>query len=80
MARGRYIHSAGVVHRDLKSKNLLVNRSCDLKICDFGMARLLGTVSDGAPMTESARCGAGRFTPSTTWNRHQDVRQASGVI
>ena len=26
--------------RDLKPGNLLVNRNCDLKICDFGLARL----------------------------------------
>ncbi|KAL6506331.1 Mitogen-activated protein kinase 1 [Orobanche gracilis] len=36
----KYIHSAGVIHRDLKPSNLLVNSNCDLKICDFGLARL----------------------------------------
>jgi len=35
----KYIHSAGVVHRDIKPSNLLINASCDLKICDFGLAR-----------------------------------------
>jgi tRNA A-37 threonylcarbamoyl transferase component Bud32 len=35
----KYIHSAGVIHRDLKPSNLLVNSNCDLKICDFGLAR-----------------------------------------
>ena len=33
------IHSAKVLHRDLKPNNLLVNKNCDLKICDFGLAR-----------------------------------------
>lgn len=36
----KYIHSAGVIHRDLKPSNLLVNENCDLKICDFGLARV----------------------------------------
>ena len=35
----KYIHSANVLHRDLKPRNLLVNSNCDLKICDFGLAR-----------------------------------------
>jgi serine/threonine protein kinase len=35
----KYIHSAGVLHRDIKPSNLLINASCDLKICDFGLAR-----------------------------------------
>ncbi|XP_028967706.1 mitogen-activated protein kinase ERK-A-like [Galendromus occidentalis] len=36
----KYIHSANVLHRDLKPSNLLLNSSCDLKICDFGLARV----------------------------------------
>ncbi|PRW45211.1 mitogen-activated kinase 3 [Chlorella sorokiniana] len=35
----KYIHSASVLHRDLKPSNLLLNATCDLKICDFGLAR-----------------------------------------
>eukprot|EP00455_Lapot_gusevi_P000142 TRINITY_DN1005_c0_g1_i3.p1 TRINITY_DN1005_c0_g1~~TRINITY_DN1005_c0_g1_i3.p1 ORF type:complete len:288 (-),score=43.21 TRINITY_DN1005_c0_g1_i3:130-993(-) len=35
----KYIHSARVLHRDLKPSNLLLNGNCDLKICDFGLAR-----------------------------------------
>lgn len=36
----KYIHSANVLHRDLKPSNLLLNSNCDLKICDFGLARV----------------------------------------
>ncbi|KAG0181461.1 Mitogen-activated protein kinase [Apophysomyces sp. BC1021] len=35
----KYIHSANVLHRDLKPDNILVNQNCDIRICDFGMAR-----------------------------------------
>lgn len=35
----KYMHSAGVLHRDLKPSNLLLNSNCDLKVCDFGLAR-----------------------------------------
>jgi len=41
-----YLHSANVVHRDLKPANILVNKSCDLKICDFGLARGLAGGDD----------------------------------
>lgn len=35
----KYMHSANVIHRDLKPGNLLVNGQGQLKICDFGLAR-----------------------------------------
>jgi len=37
------IHSAGIVHRGLKPANLLLNANCDLKVCDFGLARSVKT-------------------------------------
>jgi serine/threonine protein kinase len=45
----KYIHSASVIHRDLKPSNLLLNANCDLKICDFGLAR---PTSENEFMTE----------------------------
>ncbi|CCW67944.1 unnamed protein product [Phytomonas sp. Hart1] len=38
----RYLHSAGVLHRDLKPSNLLVDADCNLRLCDFGLAREVG--------------------------------------
>ncbi|KAI9108288.1 hypothetical protein K1719_020771 [Acacia pycnantha] len=45
----KYMHSANIIHRDLKPSNLLVNANCDLKICDFGLAR---TTMENDFMTE----------------------------
>ena len=42
----KYIHSANVIHRDLKPSNLLINRNCELKIGDFGMARGLSSSAE----------------------------------
>ncbi|KAG0353613.1 Mitogen-activated protein kinase [Gamsiella multidivaricata] len=47
----KYIHSANVLHRDLKPGNLLVNADCELKICDFGLARGFSEDAEGF-MTE----------------------------
>jgi mitogen-activated protein kinase 1/3 len=44
----KYIHSANVLHRDLKPSNLLIDLNCDLKICDFGLARIADPTHDHA--------------------------------
>ncbi len=35
-----YMHECGIIHRDLKPRNILLSSCCDVKICDFGLARL----------------------------------------
>ncbi|WOG85077.1 hypothetical protein DCAR_0104264 [Daucus carota subsp. sativus] len=47
------IHRMKVAHRDLKSANCLVSRYWTVKICDFGLSRVLTTT----PMRDSSSAG-----------------------
>ena len=41
-----YLHEGlepKVVHRDVKSSNILIDRQWNAKVADFGLAKLLGT-------------------------------------
>lgn len=60
----KYIHAANIIHRDLKPSNLLVNGNCDLKICDFGLARVANMEDPDLDLTEYV---------ATRWYRAPEV-------
>ena len=35
----KFMHSANLLHRDMKPSNLLLNSDCLMKVADFGLAR-----------------------------------------
>jgi serine/threonine protein kinase/tetratricopeptide (TPR) repeat protein len=37
-------HSSGIVHRDIKSENIMVNSKNQIKVMDFGLAKLKGSI------------------------------------
>ncbi|EEE55164.1 hypothetical protein OsJ_02979 [Oryza sativa Japonica Group] len=47
------IHRMKIVHRDLKSANCLVNKHWTVKICDFGLSRVM----TDSPMTDNSSAG-----------------------
>jgi tRNA A-37 threonylcarbamoyl transferase component Bud32 len=69
----KYIHSANVLHRDLKPSNLLVNSNCDLKVCDFGLAR--GVYGDDRMNNSSKRHLLTEYVV-TRWYRAPEIMLA----
>ena len=49
----KYCHSAGLVHRDLKPSNLLILSDSTIKLCDFGLSRVIETDHPSEEMPES---------------------------
>lgn len=42
----KFLHSANIIHRDLKPCNILIDSECNVKICDFGLARSIKSRSE----------------------------------
>src|SRR5207249_6789369 len=66
-----YAHANGVIHRDLKPLNIIVDMHGRLKVLDFGIARMRGTLASHA----TARLGtAGYMAPEQVRGGNIDHR------
>jgi len=66
----RYMHSGGLVHRDMKPANLLLNAECHMKVADFGLAR---SVVDAKRPDGSVEAPSMTDYVATRWYRAPEV-------
>jgi eukaryotic-like serine/threonine-protein kinase len=70
----QHAHANLVIHRDLKPANILVTPRGEVRLLDFGIAKLLESETDAMPETELTREAGRTLTP-----RYASPEQLTGV-
>jgi len=70
-----YLHSKGVIHRDIKSSNCGVDAHGDCKLFDFGLAAEIRISDDGLPCQLNDNVGSSRYiAPEVVNGEGYDVK------
>jgi len=67
-------HAAGVVHRDIKPGNVMLNNTGDVKVADFGIARAMSDSSATATMAGTVMGTAQYLSPEQGRGEAADAR------
>jgi eukaryotic-like serine/threonine-protein kinase len=68
-----YAHARGVIHRDIKPANIMVTRAGEVKVMDFGIARIVAG-PETAPQTSAVLGTAAYISPEQAQGQGVDGR------
>lgn len=78
-----YSHRAGVVHRDIKPGNIMITKTGQVKVMDFGIARAISDSSTTVAQTTAILGTAAYFSPEQAKGELVDARTdlySTGVV
>ena len=74
LAALNYSHTNGIVHRDIKPANIMITKSGDVKVMDFGIARALDDMSATMTATWNVIGTAQYLSPEQAMGESADAR------
>lgn len=77
----QFAHEQGILHRDIKPENILINARGEVKIADFGIAKLVGATEPGmVTLTrENSMLGSPRYMSPEQLETPGDVDQRADI-